>query len=65
MDSNVNPKVYGATGAGGVGAALAVILTEVLEGKYGDLSTSVEGAIMVLVTALAAFAGGYITRGPK
>lgn len=57
------PKVIAATAGAGVGAALSTIGVYTFESLSGvDLPTTVEGAVLVLITTACTFAAGYIKR---
>lgn len=57
------PKVLAATAGAGVGAAAGTVVNYLIETiAQIDLPDTVEGAILVLVSAGVAFAAGYIKR---
>lgn len=61
-ETSVNPKVTAATGGAGVGSATGIIAVYVAEKLTGNMPLEVELAVVVLATALAAFAGGWLKR---
>jgi hypothetical protein len=57
------PKVLAATAGAGVGAALTTLGVWIFETATKiDLPTTVEGAVLVLVTSGVAFGAGYIKK---
>jgi hypothetical protein len=61
--SKPQPKVLAATAGAGVGAAAGTVVNYLIETLSGvDLPDTVEGAILVLVSAGVAFAAGYVKR---
>lgn len=57
------PKVIAATVGAGVGAAVSTLGVYLIESLGGiDLPETVEGAILVIITAGLSFAAGYIKR---
>lgn len=66
-ENQVNPKVPAAAVGGGVGVPVGVILVYVLERipAVGDIPGPIEAAIVAVVAAALAFAGGYFKDGAK
>ncbi|GAA5205879.1 hypothetical protein [Microbacterium kyungheense] len=57
------PKVLAATAGAGVGAAAGTVVNYLIETlTHVNLPDTVEGAILVLVSAGVAFAAGYVKR---
>lgn len=63
-ENKVNPKVPAAAAGGGVGGALGLIAVYAAERvpAIGDLPTTIEGAVVLVVAAAFAFVAGYFKR---
>ena len=59
--ANPTPKVVGSTVGAGVGAALAAVLVWLLTLSGLEVPEAVQGAFTVLLSAVVAYVGGWIT----
>lgn len=62
-DNGVRPKVKASAAGAGVGVAVGEILIYLVERTGEDLPTTIEAAVVLVVSAGLAFLAGYFKQG--